>query len=171
MTAAITCFCFFGFLLFVVLYATRAVSRICQGMSRQHLHQPCGQWCPRLGGAGRRRGRSGPSPGEVLPTPPPRPPQPCSAPLLRPLMTSPFWVTSPLGALPAVFACYRGLLITLRTTLIIGSNHLITQTGWNRCNLESSLSICTCFFGFPLLWCCMRLELFPGSARGCPGDR
>ena len=35
----------------------------------------------------------------------------------------------------ASFACYRGLLITLRTMLIIGSNHLISQTGWNRCNI------------------------------------
>ena len=39
----------------------------------------------------------------------------------------------------ASFACYRGLLCTLRTVLLIGSNHLISQTGWNRCNLSLSL--------------------------------
>ena len=33
-----------------------------------------------------------------------------------------------------------GQFITLRTMLIIGSNHLISQTGWNRCNLSLSLS-------------------------------
>ena len=42
---------------------------------------------------------------------------------------------------------WRPLLATvvyrlpLRTMLNIGSNHLISQTGWNRCNLTLSLSL------------------------------
>ena len=30
-----------GFREFLVMYATRSLTRICQGMPRQHLHQPC----------------------------------------------------------------------------------------------------------------------------------
>ena len=39
------------------------------------------------------------------------------------------------------FIClvYHGLLFALRTMLIIGSNHLISQPGWNSCNISTPI--------------------------------
>ena len=71
----------------------------------------------------------------------------------------------------ASFAGYRGLCCTLRTRLIIGSNHLISQTGCSRCNIyPSAIFVTISFLISELVFDRSRLDLLLGSARGCPGS-
>ena len=50
----------------------------------------------------------------------------------------------------------------MRTMPIIGSNHLISQTGWNRCEISLSLSLSLSRY-------LSRLQGLLGPARSCPG--